>query len=124
MEFGPNKEFDYEPGVYTLWAESGGIKLAKGEGLLLEMFLGRPKQIFTRSEIMDRLNFDLEADDRNVDGLVKRLRQRLRKVEALFIHTQYGIGYYWDDSSQYHPLQSRGVNEMLPPRPPKQKQLI
>lgn len=43
------------------------------------MLAARPKQIFTREQIIEKIwGYDYEGDERTVDVHIKRLRQRLK----------------------------------------------
>lgn len=71
------------------------MTLPNKEFQLLFMLAARPKQIFTREQIIEKIwGYDYEGDERTVDVHIKRLRQRLKKLNAtLTIETVRGQGY-------------------------------
>lgn len=76
--------------------------------LLLHKLQSRPRQIFTRGQLLDALGFDLEADERAVDHQVQYLRKELRKgwPDVSFITTHSGLGYSWEVKAA--PVQTTG----------------
>ena len=55
------------------------MTLPNKEFQLLFMLAARPKQIFTREQIIEKIwGYDYEGDERTVDVHIKRLRQRLK----------------------------------------------
>ncbi|VDZ36288.1 two-component response regulator [Staphylococcus aureus] len=55
------------------------MTLPNKEFQLLFMLATRPKQIFTREQIIEKIwGYDYEGDERTVDVHIKRLRQRLK----------------------------------------------
>ena len=63
------------------------------------MFLAHPKQIFTKSQMLERL-FDTEsdfADENTVAVNIRRLREKLHDDAAnpRYIRNVRGIGYVW-----------------------------
>ena len=71
------------------------VKLSAREFQLLEYFLRHPQQILTRDRIEEYLwEWGDEPESNAVTAAVRRLRQRLRLVEAAdWIETVYGMGY-------------------------------
>lgn len=90
-----------DPARHEVWAHGARISCTPGEFRLLEMLAGRPGQVFTRSQILERLHgFDRYITARTVDVHVMNLR---RKVEAtprrpICLVTVYGVGYKLSDS--------------------------
>ncbi|WP_245966644.1 response regulator transcription factor [Sphaerisporangium album] len=71
------------------------LELTRTEYLLLELFLGHPRQVLTREQILgDVWGFDFEPSSNSLDVYVMYLR---RKTEAggapRLIHTVRGVGY-------------------------------
>ncbi|MBE5666413.1 response regulator transcription factor [Staphylococcus sp. SS251] len=78
-----------------LQVENKTMTLPNKEFQLLFMLVSHPKQIFSREHIIEKLwGYDYEGDERTVDVHIKRLRQRLKKLNAtLTIETVRGQGY-------------------------------
>jgi DNA-binding response OmpR family regulator/HPt (histidine-containing phosphotransfer) domain-containing protein len=72
------------------------LNFSRKEYLLLELFLRHPRQVFSRSEIVDRL-WVLDDDppyEDTVKSHIKTIRRKLKKVGADdLIETLYGQGY-------------------------------
>jgi two-component system response regulator MprA len=71
------------------------VELTRTEFLLLELFLRHPRQVLTRSVILDRVwGFDFETSSNSLEVYVGHLR---RKTEAggepRLVHTVRGVGY-------------------------------
>lgn len=81
----------------TLTVERGEakIEISAREFQLLEYFVRHPNQILTRPQIEQYLwEWDSEPESNAITAAVRRLRQRLRSVEAAdWIETIYGMGY-------------------------------
>ena len=71
------------------------IKLTAKEYNLLEIFLRNPAQVFSRSQILDKIwTFDDPPLEESVKAHIKGLRKKLRKVGISdWIENVYGIGY-------------------------------
>ncbi len=68
-------------------------ELTRREVALLEVFMLRPKKLFTKAELMDQLfGFDKEAGENAIELYVGRLRRKLGAAR-LEIRTQRGLGY-------------------------------
>ena len=76
-------------------------KLTTTEFLIVKELAKRPGIIKERAQLMDiayKDNNDIE--DRTIDGHVKRIRKKFKKVDQNFsaIETRYGSGYRWNIS--------------------------
>jgi DNA-binding response OmpR family regulator len=72
-----------------------GLKteLSRSELALLRSLCGGPSRVWTRDELLDAIwGLDAEVDSRVVDGLVRRLREKLGEA-ADCIQTVRGVGY-------------------------------
>jgi two-component system response regulator TctD len=68
-------------------------ELTRRETALLEVFLLRPKKLFTKAELMEQLfGFDQEAGENAIELYVGRLRKKLGS-SRLEIRTLRGMGY-------------------------------
>lgn len=72
------------------------LDLSRYEFLLLQVFLRRPGQVYSREQLMDRVWDSPEASmDRTVDAHIKNLRNKLRAINPELdpIITHRGLGY-------------------------------
>ncbi|NJP08370.1 MAG: response regulator transcription factor [Leptolyngbyaceae cyanobacterium RU_5_1] len=80
-----------------LTVERSGItvELSGREFQLMEYFMRHPQQVLTRNQIEETIwTWGEEPESNAITTLVRRLRQRLRDVNAdSWIETVYGIGY-------------------------------
>ncbi|MCP4664128.1 MAG: response regulator [bacterium] len=80
------------------WATVNGepLELTTSEFDLLATLLGRPNRVFSRAELLARVQGHThDGYDRTIDTHVKNLRRKLRKPlgEQEVIVTVYGVGY-------------------------------
>jgi two-component system, OmpR family, response regulator MprA len=69
-----------------------GLDLTRTEYTLLEMFLSRPRQVFTREQILGTVwGFDFEPTSNSLDVYVMYLRRKTG--DPRLIHTVRGVGY-------------------------------
>lgn len=71
------------------------VQLSVRESQLLEYFLRHPNQVLSRAQIEQSLwEWDNPPESNAVSTLVRRLRQRLKVLEAAnWVETVYGLGY-------------------------------
>jgi DNA-binding response OmpR family regulator len=62
---------------------------------LLQYFLSRPRQVFTRSQILDQVwGYDFVGSSNVLDVYIRYLRKKLEENgETRLIHTYRGVGY-------------------------------
>lgn len=66
---------------------------------ILELLASRPKQVFTREQLLTRLWEDpFYGDERTVDAHIKKLRQKIDAVGPQVIQTVWGVGYKFDEA--------------------------
>ncbi|WP_302176340.1 response regulator transcription factor [Limosilactobacillus ingluviei] len=66
---------------------------------LLKALASKPKQVFTREQLLQLVwNYEFYGDERTVDAHIKKLRQKMEKVGPKVIQTVWGVGYKFDDS--------------------------
>ena len=84
------------------------ISMAASECRLLEVFLEKPRQVLSRSYLLDHVwGQDAGVDERTVDAYVARLRKSLiRKNDFDPIRTVRGAGYVFDGRSQREPAKA------------------
>ena len=81
-------------GTMSVEAPERNIELRRMEYLLLEKLLNSPGHIFTRNQLLDDLwGYDCESSPRTVDTHIRRLRKKLKGIDAFRISTIRGIGY-------------------------------
>lgn len=86
-----NFTFDLENFTATLDGEQ--VKLSYKEGLLLEMLIKRPDQVFSREQILDRVwGFDADVNENNIEIYIHNLRKKLKDA-PIKIETLRSIGY-------------------------------
>ncbi|GGE48992.1 response regulator transcription factor [Actibacterium pelagium] len=76
------------------------VSLTVTEFLLLQALAQRPGFVKSRDQLMDVAYDDqVYVDDRTIDSHIKRLRKKMRQVDAEFsaIETLYGIGYRYNE---------------------------
>lgn len=93
---GETYEFEnikYDVRNYMLYIDGIEYKIPLKEAMLMEMFIKKPRQVFTREQIIDRI-WGLEADilESNIEIYVHHLRKRLEQTNAK-IETVRGVGY-------------------------------
>lgn len=68
---------------------------------LLKTLASKPRQVFTRSQLLQLVwDYEYYGDERTVDAHIKKLRQKLEKVGPQVIQTVWGVGYKFDDEGQ------------------------
>ena len=61
---------------------------------LLKALASKPKQVFTREQLLQLVwNYEFYGDERTVDAHIKKLRQKMEKVGPKVIQTVWGVGY-------------------------------
>jgi len=94
-----NSRFVLEESAARVLIDGEECVLTSVELQLLKVMSDKPGQIFSRSQLMNRIYPDGRVvSDRTIDSHVKKLRQKLNAVNAdeAFIHSVYGIGYKFE----------------------------
>lgn len=66
---------------------------------LLKALSRKPKQVFTREQLLQQVwGYDYFGDERTVDAHIKKLRHKIEQVGPQIIQTVWGVGYKFDDS--------------------------
>lgn len=85
---------EYNPASLGLKAGNRLMTLSSREGMLLEMFLKRPGQVFSREFILDRVwGYEAEIGENNIEVYIHNLRKKISTDTGLEIVTVRGIGY-------------------------------
>lgn len=65
---------------------------------LLKTLASKPRQVFTRSQLLQLVwDYEYYGDERTVDAHIKKLRQKLEDIGPQVIKTVWGVGYKFDD---------------------------
>ena len=86
---------------YELIVDGEKIDTPPKELELLYHLASFPNRVFTRNQLLDEVwGFDYFGDSRTVDVHVKRLREKIEEnpAEPRFIHTKWGVGYYFKEN--------------------------
>ncbi len=89
-----------DKGTHVVRVESRKIDLTPSEFDLLTVFMSAPGQVFTRTQLLERLKGDLfENVERTVDVHVRNLRAKIELDAAhpQYILTVFGVGYRFRD---------------------------
>ncbi|WP_121716374.1 response regulator transcription factor [Streptomyces sp. E5N91] len=103
-----------DPARHEVWAHGRTVSCTPGEFRLLEVLAGRPGQVFTRSQILERLHgFDRYITTRTVDVHVMNLRKKLETNprRPTILVTVYGVGYKLSDDPRPPRPSEGGRNE-------------
>ena len=77
---------------HTVLRDGRPVELTPKEFDLLLFFVKHPRQVFTRSALLDQIwGFDYLGDTRTVDIHIQRLRRKADLGEQLV--TVFGVGY-------------------------------
>lgn len=74
------------------------VNLTVKEFDLLELLMNNPNKVYSREKLLnDVWGYEYLGDVRTVDVHVRRLREKIEKTpsEPKFIHTKWGVGYYF-----------------------------
>lgn len=76
---------------FTATLEGKELNLVKKEFELLSFLMSKPRRVFTRAEIIDRVwESDVIVGNRTIDVHIRKLRE---KIGSQFIETVKGVGY-------------------------------
>lgn len=91
--------FNVDETTATVTINGASCELTAVELGLLKTMAEKPGRIFSRNQLMARIYPDNRiVSDRTIDSHIKKLRQRLGKLDdnAEYIHSVYGIGYKFE----------------------------
>lgn len=74
------------------------VNLTAKEFDLLELLMTHPNKVYSREELLNTVwGYDYPGDVRTVDVHIRRLREKIEVIpgEPKFIHTKWGVGYYF-----------------------------
>ncbi len=76
------------------------IKLTAKEFDLLELLAFHPNKVYSRENLLNIVwGYDYPGDVRTVDVHIRRLREKIENNpgDPVYIHTKWGVGYYFQD---------------------------
>lgn len=76
------------------------VRLTAKEYDLLELLAFHPNKVYSRENLLIIVwGYDYPGDVRTVDVHIRRLREKIEKNpgEPVYIHTKWGVGYYFQD---------------------------
>lgn len=74
------------------------VNLTAKEFDLLELLMMHPNKVYSREDLLNTIwGVDYPGDVRTVDVHIRRLREKIEAVpsEPTYIHTKWGVGYYF-----------------------------
>ena len=76
------------------------VNLTAKEFDLLELLMLHPNKVYGREELLNTVwGYDYPGDVRTVDVHIRRLREKIEESPSnpVFIHTKWGVGYYFEN---------------------------
>ena len=81
-----------------LFVQGREINLTAKEFDLLELLVMNPNKVYSREELLNTVwGYDYPGDVRTVDVHIRRLREKIesKPSDPKYIHTKWGVGYYF-----------------------------
>jgi len=88
--------------THTCTVAEKDLSLTPNEFGMLRLFISRPGKVFSRSELLDRVQgYQYEGYERTVDSHIKNLRKKLSTLlpGKTVIQSVYGVGYKLEQST-------------------------
>lgn len=82
-----------------VFLENREVSLTAKEFELLEFLMNHPNKVYGREKLLGEVwGADYPGDVRTVDVHIRRLREKIEEnpSEPNYIHTKWGVGYYFD----------------------------
>lgn len=86
--------------AHRVYIDGREIGLTTKEYELLNLLFKNPRQIYSRNQLLQRVwGSGYPGDARTVDVHIRRLREKIEEnpSEPVFIHTKWGVGYYFEN---------------------------
>jgi two-component system, OmpR family, response regulator BaeR len=80
-------------------ASRKNLSLTNAEFQLLKHFVNSPKQVFSRTQLLDLIHLEFkDIADRTIDTHIKNLRKKFKesKIAGVKIESVYGVGYRFE----------------------------
>ncbi|KAB2490394.1 response regulator transcription factor [Bacillus cereus] len=93
------QDLEIHPTKRSVFVGGYEMELTNKEFEVLYLMATHPKQVFSRSQLLDRIwEMEYEGSTNAVTVLMSRLREKLEKhtLKNIWIHTVWGIGYRFD----------------------------
>ena len=77
------------------------VELTAREFDIIELLIKNPNKVYSRDNLLNIIwGYDYPGDVRTVDVHVRRLREKIEPnpAEPRFIHTKWGVGYYFKEN--------------------------
>jgi two-component system response regulator MprA len=89
------------PAAHEAYRGKRRLKLTRTEFLLLELFMRNPRQVLSRSVILDRVwGFDLSSSTNSLEVFISYLRRKMEdNGEPRLIQNVRGVGYMLRDAA-------------------------
>ena len=89
------KQMVLNPENHTICIEGNPIYLTKTEYAIVKQLLLNPKQVVTKSKLLDFISQDtLDCDENSLKVHISNIRKKIRKVsEEQYIESVWGIGF-------------------------------
>lgn len=90
------------PAERTVTVRDRSVELTAKEFDLLHFLAGRPRQVFTRAQLLDQVwGADYIADESTVTVHIRRLREKIEADPSnpRFVQTVWGVGYRFDGNT-------------------------
>ncbi len=101
----PPLEFDglrIDPATRIVAVRSGEVALTAKEFDLLWFLARHPRQVFTRSQLLDHVwGYEFEGDSSTITVNIRRLREKIERdpSQPRYILTVWGVGYKFEGSA-------------------------
>ena len=87
-------------GAHEVYIDGELVELTHKEFKILHNFCKYPGRVYSRDRLLDEIwGLDYEGDVRTVDVHIRRLREKIEAnpSEPKYVHTKWGVGYYFTD---------------------------
>ncbi len=86
---------EIDPGAHEVRMAGNLVSLTPAEFRILTVLAERPGQVFTRGQLLDKLNDDGSIFERTLDRHINNLRRKIEPnaAEPEYVLTVYGVGY-------------------------------
>ena len=96
----PNKELKYKDMIlkndmHTLYIKEKQIHLTKTEYAIIKQLLLNPKQVVTKSKLLELISVDtLDCDENSLKVHISNIRKKIRNItQQKYIESVWGIGF-------------------------------
>lgn len=94
------KELKIDCESRRVYVNSKEVNLTAKEFDLLELLIFNPNKVYSRENLLNIVwGYDYPGDVRTVDVHIRRLREKIEDnpSEPKYIHTKWGVGYFFQD---------------------------